>query len=150
MAAVIAARRKVTSDMRRERGDAPRGPEHYNERPSWDQEIECSLAEIAVSRWRNRYWNGAAFSLAGPGSDAGSAQVRWTEHASGHLIVYTEDKDDDPFVLVTGAGRIKRIVGWCWGREAKEDRFWREDVRCPSWWVPQSYLKGTNGNGGGR
>lgn len=138
---VVAASRKLTSDRRRENGKQGRQTEHYNEVITWDQEIESAAAEIAVARWRNRYWWGGSFDLRGPGTDAGSAQVRWTQHDTGHLILYEADDSADAFVLVTGRSPKKRIVGWTYGRDAKLDRYWRTDVKCSSWWVPQLALR---------
>jgi hypothetical protein len=140
-AVLVATMRKITSDKRRGNGNGSRRPEHYEETRSWDQEIESCMAEIAVSRWRNRYWSGGHFNGRDAGRDAGNAQVRWTSHDGGHLIVYPEDGDDDAFVFVTGRSPSMRIVGWMYGREAKTDPYWRTDVRCPSWWVPQNNLK---------
>jgi hypothetical protein len=134
--AVIAAQHKITSDRRRREGAASRRPEHYEEDRTWDQEIESTLAEIAVARWRNRYWSGSMFT-GDSGSDVGDCQVRWTGYTRGHLVVYTEDNPAAPFVLVTGRSPSMNIIGWMPGVEARQDRFWREDVKCPSWWVPQ-------------
>jgi hypothetical protein len=138
-AAVVAAQRKITSDERRRNGHASRRPEHYEEARTWDQEIESSLAELAVCRWRNCYWFGSVVGT-DAGTDAGTAQVRWTGHEAGHLIIYPEDRDDALFVLVVGRSPMMTIVGWARGYEVKTQRFWRADVRCPSWWMPQAEL----------
>jgi hypothetical protein len=142
---VVAANKKITSDRRRAEGRASRSPEHYQERNgvynTWDNEIESALAEIAVSRWRNRYWMGMYVS-GGAGTDAGNAQVRWTERHDGHLILYKEDNDDAVFVLVTGRSPDFRIVGWAKKGEVIEADFWHEPpaVKCASWWIPQPKL----------
>jgi len=141
MAVVVAAQRKITSDRRRAAGSASRRPEHYEEQRTWDQEIESSMAEIAVARWRNRYWMGANFNGANSGTDAGNAQVRWTPHSNGHLIIYEEDAVDATFVLVTGRSPVMTIVGWGYASDFRTDNYWRTDVKCPSWWVPQSNLR---------
>lgn len=142
-AVVVAASRKIASDARRASGADSRRAEHYEEIRTWDQEIESSAAEMAVARWRDRYWSGASFRLDTPGTDAGGAQVRWTQHESGHLILYPEDALDAVYVFVTGRSPTFRIAGWIRGHEGKNDRFWRDDgaVKCPSWWVPQTALK---------
>lgn len=138
---VVAAQRKLMSDKRRASGSGSRRPEHYEEQRTWDQEVESALAEMAVARWRNTYWHGSWFNGQNAGTDAGSAQVRWTEHASGHLILYTEDDPERVYVLVTGRSPVKTIIGWGYGRDLRQDRHWRDtNVKCPSWWVPQSEL----------
>ena len=140
-AVVVAAQRKITSDRRRANGNESRRAEHYEETRTWDQEIESTLAEVAVARWRNRYWMGSNFNGTHAGKDAGSSQVRWTPHDTGHLIIYQEDADDDPYVFVTGRSPTMLIVGWLYGHEAKLEQYWRTDVKCPSWWVPQHDLR---------
>ena len=109
---VVAASRKIASDRRRANGKDGRRPMHYDELIPWDQEIESAAAEMAVSKWRNRYWFGSAFKLETPGSDAGGAQVRWTRHETGHLILYEEDDRSHAYVLVTGKVPTMKVVGW--------------------------------------
>lgn len=140
-AVVVAAQRKIASDRRRASGYESRRAEHYEEVRTWDQEIESSAAEMAVARWRNRYWMGSSFDSSTPGTDAGNAQVRWTEHRNGHLIVYEEDSEDAVFVLVTGRSPTFAIIGWTYGADARNPEFWRDDVKCASWWVPQNALR---------
>lgn len=139
---VVAAQRKMASDRRRANGNSSRRQEHYTEQRTWDQEIEAALAEMAVSRWRNRYWWGSSFNGKDAGTDAGDAQVRWTEHENGHLILYVEDAEEKPYVLVTGRSPHKTIVGWGYGHELRKDDFWKhENVKCPSWWIPPRALR---------
>lgn len=139
---VVAASRKIASDRRRSSDKASRRDEHYSETRTWDQEIESAAAELAVARWRNRYWWGACFRRKTAGSDAGSAQVRWTQHDTGHLILYEEDAASNVYVFVVGRTPTMKIVGWIYGHEARQQRYWRSTgVKCPSWWVPQSDLR---------
>lgn len=140
-AVVVAAQRKITSDRRRASGSESRRAEHYDEQRTWDQEIESSLAEMAVARWRNRYWMGSRFNGIDAGTDAGNAQVRWTAHSNGHLILYEEDSEEGIYVLVTGRSPSMTIVGWMYGQQAQQPQFWREEgVKCRSWWIPQGAL----------
>lgn len=106
----------------------------------WSQHIEAAGAELAVSKWRNRYWWG----LAGPhaANDAAHFQVRHTPHESGHLIVRARDSDEDAFVLVVGKAPAYRIVGWI-RADAKTDAYRATNKRDPRpyWQVPQSALR---------
>ena len=70
----------------------------------------------------------------------GKYEVRGTKYESGHLILYPEDKDA-PFILVTGEGNTFRIAGWIMSEDGKKKEYWREDLRAPCYFVPQSKLK---------
>jgi hypothetical protein len=140
-AVVIGAERKLFGDRRRLDGRASAREEHYVEPVTWDQEIEAAAAELAVCRWRGRYWL-AATNGGKVAGDSGGFQVRWTAHELGHLIVYPEDDRDDPFVLVVGRTPRLYVVGWIYAEHARQERYWRDrGVKCPSWWVPQSALE---------
>jgi len=137
--AIVAAKHKITCDDRRATGKASRRPEHYEEERTWDQEIESSLAEIAVCSFSDHYWTGSRFDGTS-GTDAGSMQVRWTRHPNGHLIVYEEDPPNAYYVLVVGRSPVFQIVGWIKGVDARKPIYWRTSALCPSWWVPQEAL----------
>jgi hypothetical protein len=143
-AIIVASKRKLASDLRRASGGESRGRERFAGDIHWDNEIESAFAEVAVARWRNRYWSGAQSIPHVVGTDAGAAQVRWTRHPDGHLLVYTADADGDNFVLVTGLGPTMTIVGWIPGIDTRSPEYWREDAKCPCWWVPQRDLRAIN------
>jgi hypothetical protein len=141
LAVVVGAERKLYGDRRRADGRASARPEHYVEDVTWDQEIEAAAAELAVCRWRGRFWLAATNGGKVVG-DSGGFQVRWTEHELGHLLVYPEDEREDPFVLVVGRTPRLTIVGWIYGEQARREEWWRDKgVKSPSWWVPQSALE---------
>jgi hypothetical protein len=109
---------------------------------AWAAHIEGAAAELAVSKYLDRYWIAVVPdpSLL-PGDVGERTQVRCTARANGCLIVHEDDPDDHGFILVVGAMPRFKIVGWLFGREAKHPTFWREDTGRPAYFVPQTALK---------
>jgi hypothetical protein len=106
----------------------------------WDIDIQGAIGEMAVAKHFGFYWFGGWPLRVGDG-DVGRHQVRSTTLEHGGLIVHPDDPDDVPFILVlVGQPHRPRIVGWMSGKEAKQDRYWRSDVRDPTFIVPQSAL----------
>lgn len=116
---------------------------------TWGSDIEGAAGELVVARVLDRHWTGALDM--GAGGDVGPVQVRtraakagagdaW--HAAQHLPVHPEDSDDAPFVMVLGRDREYEVVGWIYGRDAKQEQWWRAVApgRTPSYWVPRSAL----------
>lgn len=88
-----------------------------NLRSSYDNEVCGAMAEIAVCKYKNVFWSGAAGLRS---KDGGDVEVRWTHHeGTGGLIVYSQDSDESVFVLCDGYNPIK-LVGWLRGRDAKQ------------------------------
>lgn len=111
----------------------------------WTVDVEAAAAELAVAKVLNVHWTG----LDGPDKDTGDvagAQVRHTRRMDGSLICHPRDDDADRFVLVIGAMPDFRIAGWMWGREAKDQRFWRTNVPRPAFFVPSGELRRMEGS----
>jgi hypothetical protein len=140
-AAIVGVHRRITCIFGRKKEqhyDASAGDE-------WATEIESCCAELAVSKYFNRYWAGGVFNGQRAASDVDGKQVRHSVHAGGHLIIYPEDKPTDAYFLVTGKAPVYVLRGWRRGAKViglgKEHEWWRtKNVRSPSWWVPQSAL----------
>ena len=93
-----------------------------------------ACGELAVAKSLGVYWLGVLGDFTVP--DIGPVQVRTTDCPGGSLILHPDDPDDAPFVLVVGQNACYRIVGWIYGREGKNERFWRtEDVRSPAYFI---------------
>lgn len=105
---------------------------------SWAVDIEAAGAEMAYAKLRNRYWADAAEP--DTDGDVGPAQIRWTSRQNGCLLIHPEDADDAPFVLVTGALPKLNVVGYIYGKVAKQQRWWRADTGRPAFFVPQHAL----------
>lgn len=107
--------------------------------PYQDEEAAC--AECAVAAYYDLPWHDRAAG-AEP-YDCGFLQVRHTRWDTGQLLVYPDEKDDDPFILVTGAEGIYYLRGWLPGAEAKDPRWWGTLCRegHPCFHVPQAELR---------
>lgn len=73
----------------------------------------------------------------------GGEEVRAGRQSWHRLPVAPEDRRHalSPFVLVVPAADAWNVVGWIVGREAMQERWWREDVPHACWLVPQSALR---------
>jgi hypothetical protein len=94
-----------------------RGNRVQKEQSSWDNEIEGACAELAWCKLYGHYWTGVSNIRA---KDGGDAEVRWTKHPNGGLIVYPHDKDDSIFVLARGTAPTFEFVGWLTGGDGKK------------------------------
>lgn len=93
-----------------------RGDRIQKEVSSWDNEIEGACAELAWAKLCSSYWSGVSGLKA---VDGAGAEVRWTKHDGGGLIVYNHDSDDGVFILAKGRAPHFRFVGWLTGAEGK-------------------------------
>lgn len=106
----------------------------------WAIDIQAAGAELAVAKVLGRYW--ADTAAPDTDGDVGTGvQVRWTRLANGSLLLHPSDPDDHAYVLVTGEMPSFEIPGWCWGRDGKDERFWREHTGRPAFFVPQDALR---------
>ena len=115
----------------------------YGEPPhdQWGGHIEGAGAELAVAKAVNRYW--AGFYHHDPekfAGDIGEIEVRWTWRMDGRLIVHDRDKDESPFVLVRGSFPEYDVVGWIYGKNAKQSRYLYNGDGRPAYFVPATDL----------
>lgn len=76
---------------------------------------------MALAKHLGMYWSDVPrLDYAG---DVGGYQVRWTEHPTGHLLLYDRDADHKVYVLVTGGPLSFRIPGWIVARDGKREEF---------------------------
>lgn len=111
----------------------------------WKNHILGSLAEAAVAKAYDRWWNPFYEEVSKIPADVGKrGQVRAQPRAGGPLIVRKRDKDDHAFMLVeVHLLPTFRIIGWIWGRDAKRDE-WKvaaQGDKPEAWFVPQSGLR---------
>jgi len=106
----------------------------------WSLHIEGAAGESAAAKVLDRYW-AAPVNTFGSGGDVGSLQVRTRSRHDYELIVRDKDRDEDAFILVTGAVPRFRVHGWLFGREAKQTQWRREHGgRSAAFFVPQDKL----------
>jgi len=103
----------------------------------WEMDIEGVLAEMWLAKQLNVYPTGWAGVRA---PDVSGWEVRHTSREDGSLIIQKNDADHLPFALVIGANGKYRCAGWLYGREAKQDKFWRGELKRPAYFVPQPQL----------
>jgi hypothetical protein len=66
--------------------------------------------------------------------------IRSTSREKGCLLLHEKDDPNQKYVLLIGFRHEWGIAGWCWGVEGKQRAHWRDDVRCPAFFVPQRVL----------
>lgn len=112
------------------------------------RDMQGALAELAVARALNLPWDGKWLPIPiwdtwkHEGNDVGKLEIRSTERFDGRLILHPNDKDFSPYVLVTSDSHpTYRLVGWVYGMDGKENKYWRENVPKPCYMVPQDNLR---------
>ena len=104
-------------------------------------DLEGALAEMAVAKAMNRYWDASVNTYKAP--DVGKDQVRHTHKPDGKLIIRPGDKDHEVFWLVVGISPEFTVCGWMTARDAKVDKYaFNENYggAPPCWMVPQEDL----------
>lgn len=103
-----------------------RGSRKEIEASDWNNEIEGACCELAVANWLKIPWSGARNLRA---DDVGEFEVKWTRHdGTGGLIVQTYMEDEKKFLLFDGRSPQYRFVGWAYGREAKQSKFFLKEA----------------------
>jgi hypothetical protein len=113
----------------------------YSTRDDWDMEIDGAAAEIAVAKYLGVYWEPSVNTFKAP--DVGTYQVRSTPLQHGCLIVRSNDKDTETYVLVICETATRyRIVGMMTGADAKQIHYFKDASTrgVKAWWVPQGDL----------
>lgn len=105
---------------------------------NWTISIQGAIAEYAISKALDVHWHGKGVMR---GDDVGKYQARSTHHQNGRLIIYEDDADNKPFILVIGEKKEYRLSGWMMGGEAKQQKYWDESMRDPCYCVPQRDLR---------
>ena len=113
---------------------------------AWRDEIEGTLAEIAVAEALNLPWTGAK-TWDAPADVGENIQVRWAADATRRLIIRPCDTDTDIFYLVTGDLGTYEIHGWITGAEGKQRDFMMAPGDRPdAYFVPQWVLHRLDGD----
>ena len=73
--------------------------------------------------------------------DVGTLQVRTALTRNRLFDCAPRHKDERAFVLAVGTAPRFRIAGWMWGRDAKQQEFWKDPAGGrPAFFVPQDRL----------
>lgn len=69
-------------------------------------------------------------------------EIRSTSLENGCLIAHDYSFDDRAYVLVlTARAPVYELVGWMLGSDCKQQRFWRDKVPRPAYFIPQRELR---------
>jgi len=105
----------------------------------WQLHIEGCLAEMVVAQHLGLFWDGNIGILSA--GDVGDLEVRSTQHASGRLILHPKDKDESKYFLVTGVNGVYQIHGWMFGRDGKQNKYWKDPSQGrPAYFIPKNDL----------
>lgn len=106
----------------------------------WQNHIEGALGEKAFAKAFGLYWSGHVGDL--DADDVGPYQVRTRSEYWHELILHKRDKDDRPYVLLTGLNGEYDIRGWMFARDGKKDKYWKDPTGKGRWayFIPQEDL----------
>jgi len=114
---------------------------HGFEGDPWGVHIEGACGEMAVAKAMNVYWSGS-FGTFKKGGDVARLEVRRRSKPEYELIVRTNDRNQDLFVLVFGKAPEFLIRGWMRGADAKRSNWLKAHGGRPSaYFVPHDKLK---------
>ena len=103
--------------------------------------VEGAMGEIAAAEVLGVFFKETVNSF--KDADLPHVQVRTRSKHHYDLNIRPGDGTNYFYVLVTGAEGRYCVRGWIWGREAKENDAWYQDIgnaRPMAWWVPQTAL----------
>ena len=141
-------RQAMEEGMRRQAVNEARGLRGRNNGPRFgDKALQVHLlgaaGEMAVASYLGLKEHLYAEREARRGSDdlPGGIDVKTRSRHSYDLIIQKSENADKRFVLVTIQDHKTLIHGWCYGREALQERFWADPARGrPAYFVGKEYL----------
>ena len=98
---------------------------------SWQMHVEGCMGEYVAAKYLGIFWDGKLGDLS-PG-DIGRIEARTAGGATGfekgnihkrRLRLHKTDKDDVPFIHITGVNGFYLMHGWLYGKEGKKDKYW--------------------------
>ena len=111
---------------------------------NFDIDVIGAAGELTLAKFLNRYWNGAFGDY--KAADVGSQfQVRASSYTGPNagLILHPADNDGQPFVKVIVTLPKVMLIGWLYGVEGKQQKFWTEKLQAgrPCFLVPHDWLR---------
>ena len=104
--------------------------------------------ELALAKMTGTYWAGDLEKPDRGAPDVGPWHVRTASRTNDSLLLHPEDRDDEPFVLVSlVAIPVLRVMGWCLAADGKHERFWKNPTGRPGrdcYFVPPMDLSPVN------
>ena len=126
-----------------------RGPHAYeHDEVGWKAHVEGAAAEYAAAKFVGIHWEPYVVQPHEKFKrvpDVGPFQVRNAEKHHYRLTLRRgrdEQKEDVPFILVTGTIPSFRVRGWLYGREVMVEKYWSDpNGRGLAWWAPVEDLR---------
>jgi hypothetical protein len=142
-------RQAMEEGMRRQATNEAKGLRGRNNGPRFgDKALQVHLlgaaGEMAVASYLGLKEHLYAEREARRGSDdlPGGIDVKTRSRHSYDLIIQKSENADKRFVLVTIQDHKTLIHGWCYGREALQERFWADPARGrPAYFVGKEHLR---------
>jgi hypothetical protein len=106
----------------------------------WTVHIEGAAGEIAVGKTLGIYWGGSVNTFKTE-ADVGKLEVRTRSKDYYELLIRDSDSSDSAYVLVTGKAPTYNVVGWIFGKDAKQPQ-WKKEYggRPAAYFVPHDSL----------
>ena len=108
-----------------------------NEKNGWQVHIDGALAECALAKWIDRYWEGKGTR---GGSDVGPYDVRHAISDNLRLIIHDYDPDQRIFFFVTGSNGQYAVQGGIRAIDGKKKQYWWADAPSPAYFIPKDRL----------
>lgn len=103
------------------------------------REISGVLGEIAMARWLDKFPH-TLFEDRKTGDVAGH-EIRSTTYPTGKLLLTKEDDPTRKYFLITLPDHYTaNIVGFIYGHEGQQDKFWDTTMHVPCYAIKQEYL----------
>lgn len=109
---------------------------------NWQRHCEGALAEQALAKFLNLYWQGKG-NIKDP-DVGGLFDARFAMQENYSLILHRPEDDppDRVFYLLTGGDGIYTVRGWMRARDGQQEQFWKDPTGHdrPAYFVPQRLL----------
>jgi hypothetical protein len=110
----------------------------------WQSHAMSAISEMAWAKHVNKFWMGSIGDY--DRSDVDDFfEIRSVSivKKDSSLIMHDDDKDEKPYILGLVGMEYVDFVGWLWGREGKQQKFWCDKGRNgrPAFFVGQEFLR---------
>lgn len=140
-AAVVQQFRATSKGLKRDHGVIV--PERGEARRMGER-INGMMAEYALCKKLDVSWHAGVAGLKTGDICGNRLFVRATDMNTGHLMITAQEARDFPdaaYALMVGFWPMFRLAGWCWVRDAVQDRWFRrrgDGSTIDAYWIPQA------------
>ena len=139
-AAVAGLQRRFRAIQRQAKNDPG-----FKMKDEFATDIHGAIAEATVAKALGLYCNASSIDR-GLADVGANIEVRSSTNPSAKMPIRQKDKDNSKFYFVVGVYPNLQIVGWKYGKDCKQERYWVDKdkdgnpINGPYWAVPQSDL----------